>query len=81
MLGIALTQHLATTGESAPIILDDVTVQSDAERTIEILDLLHDLSVAHQIVLFSQEDEVLQSAEEKLAPPSGRLIRLKPRGR
>jgi len=80
LLRLALAQHLATTGESAPIILDDVTVQSDAARTMGILDLLHELSAAHQVVLFSQEDEVLRWAEEKLTPPSDNLVRLVPQG-
>jgi exonuclease SbcC len=80
LLRLALAQHLATTGESAPIILDDVTVQSDAERTVGVLDLLHDLSHDHQVVLFSQEDEVLHWAEGALKAPTGRLICLAPDG-
>lgn len=76
LLRLALAERLATTGESAPIVLDDITVQSDADRTIAALDLLHDLSAEHQIVLFSQEDEVLRWAEAELALPSDRLLRL-----
>jgi DNA repair exonuclease SbcCD ATPase subunit len=76
LLRLALAQHLATTSESAPIILDDVTAQSDTGRTIEILDLLHDISADHQVVLFSQEDEVLRWAKENIVPPLGRLISL-----
>ena len=76
LLRLALAQHLATSGERAPIVLDDVTVQSDAMRTQAILDLLHDLSVERQVVLFSQEDEVLQWAEANLDRDADRLIRL-----
>jgi hypothetical protein len=77
-LRLALAQHLATTGETAPIVLDDVTVQSDAVRTRAILDLLYDLSRERQVVFFSQEEEVLAWAEKRLAEPDGRLIRLSP---
>ena len=80
LLRLALAQHLATTGESAPIILDDVTVQSDTQRTVGILDLLHELSVDRQVILFSQEDEVLSWADQHLVPPTDRLVRLSRRG-
>jgi len=76
LLRLALAEHLATTGESAPVVLDDVTVQSDTQRTIAILDLLLDISRVRQVVLFSQEDEVVRWAEEALEQPSDRLIRL-----
>lgn len=76
LLRLALAQRLTTTGEKAPIVLDDVTVQSDAERTVAVLDLLHDLSAQHQVVLFSQEEEVLRWAEQRLVPSADRLIRL-----
>jgi len=76
LLRLALAQRLTTTGEMAPIILDDITVQSDTNRTVAAVELLHELSSKHQIVLFSQEDEVLRWAEERLTPPSDRLIQL-----
>lgn len=76
LLRLALAQRLTTTGEKAPVILDDITVQSDADRTVAALDLLHDLSGEHQVVLFSQEDEVLRWAEANLTSGADRLIRL-----
>jgi DNA repair exonuclease SbcCD ATPase subunit len=76
LLRLALAQHLTTTGETAPIVLDDVTVQSDATRTTAILELLHELSSGRQVVLFSQEDEVLSWAEANLDRDTDRLIRL-----
>jgi exonuclease SbcC len=76
LLRLALAERLTTTDETAPVILDDITVQSDTDRTVAALDLLHELSAEHQVVLFSQEDEVLRWAEECLRPPSDRLIRL-----
>lgn len=76
LLRLALTEHLTTTGESAPIILDDVTVQCDAERTRAILDLLHEASGDRQVVVFSQEGEVLTWARDHLIGKSDRLIEL-----
>lgn len=76
LLRLALAQRLTTTGEQAPIVLDDITVQSDSDRTLAALDLLHELSADHQVVLFSQEDEVMQWAENRLVIPVDRLIRL-----
>lgn len=67
LLRIALATHLSNTDESVPLVLDDVTVQADPERTRAILELLHELSAEHQIVLFTQEPEVVQWATENLA--------------
>lgn len=41
-------------------MLDDVTVQSDPGRTRGILQLLQRLSAERQIILFTQEPEVVQ---------------------
>lgn len=68
LLRIALATHLSKSEESVPFVLDDVTVQADPERTRAILELLHELSAEHQIVLFSQEPEVVQWANENLSP-------------
>jgi uncharacterized protein YhaN len=76
LLRLALAQRLTTTGEQAPIVLDDITVQSDPDRTLAALDLLHELSADHQVVLFSQEDEVMHWAENRLVISVDRLIRL-----
>ena len=67
LLRIALAMHLSKADETVPLVLDDVTVQSDPERTRAILELLHRLSTERQIVLFTQEPEVVQWASEKLA--------------
>ena len=80
LLRLALVQWLTTTDEKAPIVLDDITVQSDTDRTLAALELLHELSTERQIVLFSQEDEVLRWAEEHLDDGRDRLVRLQARG-
>lgn len=67
LLRIALATHLSKVDESVPLVLDDVTVQADPERTRATLDLLLELTAEHQIVLFTQEPEVVQWATENLA--------------
>jgi uncharacterized protein YhaN len=67
LLRIALAKHLVTTGETVPLVFDDITVQADPERTRAILELLHELSADREIVLFTQEPEVIQWATENLA--------------
>jgi len=66
LLRVALAQHLATTGETCPLLLDGVTAHSDDERTREILDLLLRLAAERQVVLFTQEESVLRWAREHL---------------
>ena len=78
LLRVALVKYLTQPKETCPLILDDVTVQSDTARTRAILDTLLALSVERQIILFSQEDEVLEWAEENLREPDHSIIRLDP---
>ena len=78
LLRLALADLLSTNDESAPVVLDDVTVQSDRVRTEALLDLLHQISLQRQVVLFSQEDEVLGWAERVLTGERDRLVSLLP---
>jgi exonuclease SbcC len=77
LLRVALAQHLTTTNEACPLLLDDVTVQADDERAKEVLDLLLRLSEDRQIVLFAQESTVAAWAAQNLAgKPEHLLIEL-----
>ncbi len=76
LLRVAMAEHLVTTGEMAPLLLDEVTAQADSERKRRVLDVLHDLSADRQVILFSHDDEVLAWAADSLAEPRDRLIRL-----
>jgi DNA repair exonuclease SbcCD ATPase subunit len=76
LLRIALARTLVSTAETAPLLLDDVTVQSDAERVGAILELLHRDSTERQVILFSQQDVVLAWARGRLTEPRDRLIEL-----
>ena len=75
---VALAQHLATTGETCPLLLDVVTAQADGERTAEILDLLLKLGAERQVVLFTQEDAVLRWARDHLDSDRHRIRELAP---
>jgi len=56
--------------------LDDPTPHFDVECTIAMLDLLLQIAESRQVVLFSQEAEVLDWAECHLGEPHHRLWRL-----
>ncbi len=73
LLRMALAQRLTKKGEVSPLLFDEVTVQSDAHRTVSTLELLHEMSTAGQVILFSQEGEVRTWAEENLTEPKDRL--------
>jgi DNA repair protein SbcC/Rad50 len=73
LLRVVLAKWLVTTGESCPLILDDVLVHCDRVRKLAILDTLKTISTSQQVVLFTQEDEVLRWAE---ASAPDQLIRL-----
>ena len=74
LLRVALAEALAVTGETCPLLLDDVTVQADPVRTARILDLLLTLAQDRQIVLFAQEPMVAQWAQAALTGDQHALI-------
>lgn len=73
LLRLAMTDRLTTKGELCPLLLDEVTVQADTQRTAALLTLLHEMSKDRQVILFSQEPEVLAWARTHLVEPSDRL--------
>jgi recombinational DNA repair ATPase RecF len=66
LLRIAIAEIFTSDGANCPLLLDDVTVQSDPVRTCAVLDVLHEASADHQIILFSQEVVVGEWAESNL---------------
>ena len=78
LLRVALAEHLVRGGESCPLLLDDVTVHADAERTREIMELLLGVAQRHQVVVFSQQEQVRQWAAERLDDPRHALRELTP---
>ena len=72
----ALSDQLTNPDEVTPLILDDVLVQSDTERKIAILRVLHLLSKDRQVILFTQEDNVFSWGEQNLVGADDRVERL-----
>jgi len=73
LLRVVLAQRLATSGETCPLILDDVLVHCDRERKSALLGVISAVSRTRQVILFTQEHEVREWAQENLALPD-RLI-------
>lgn len=69
LLRVTLSRHLTGDNGVCPLLLDDVTVQADAARTVEILELLHELSAEQQVVVFAQERVVAEWAQRNLHEP------------
>jgi len=73
---VALAQHLVTTGETAPLLLDEVTAQADDSRRDAVMALLHELSRERQVVLFTHDTRIGTWATEHLVPDRDALVTL-----
>jgi exonuclease SbcC len=76
LLRAAMAQSLVTTGETAPLLLDEVTAQADPRRTEGLLEALAAISRERQVVLFTHDERVAAWAERRLDEPRDRLVRL-----
>lgn len=76
LLRVALAERLVRAGESCPLLLDDVTVHADGERTRRILDVLLAVAARHQVVLFTQQESVREWARARLTDPRHALREL-----
>ncbi len=70
LLRVVLAERLATTGETCPLILDDVLVQSDRVRKRALLEVIVSISRGRQVILLTQEEEVLRWAQENVVAPN-----------
>jgi uncharacterized protein YhaN len=78
LLRVALAHHLVQAGTTSPLLLDDVTVQADSKRTLQILEWLHELSRDQQVVLFAQQSLVADWARQNLTDPQDAVVELSP---
>ena len=76
LLRIAMARLLTREGETCPLILDDVTVNCDPQRQAEMMDIFHTISKEQQVIVFSQEPETFQWAQQHLVEPRDRLVEL-----
>jgi uncharacterized protein YhaN len=58
LLRVALVIHLSDPDTSCPLLLDDVTVQADEQRTHALLEALAQIATQRQVILFAQEPAV-----------------------
>lgn len=75
LLRVVLAEILVRAGETCPLLLDDVLVQSDCVRKRSLLNVISGISRVRQVILLTQEEEVLQWAQQHVAEPD-RLILL-----
>ncbi|HEX4016038.1 MAG TPA: hypothetical protein VHX15_04815 [Frankiaceae bacterium] len=80
LLRVALAARLTAGHDTCPLLLDDVTVHADPERTHRMLELLHRLSGERQIVLFAHQDQVREWADARFDGERDALIELQPVG-
>src|SRR5436190_14351014 len=78
LLRLAMVEYLTKPSEVCPLILDDITLQSDTRRKERILNMLRKVSEQRQVILFTGEEEVLQWAKKNLSQPEARIIELMP---
>ena len=76
LLRLALARHLVADGEVCPLILDDALAAGDAERKQALLDSLHKVSAATQVILFTHEEDVQAWARQRLSGPRDALTEL-----
>ncbi|MBV9950965.1 MAG: hypothetical protein JO291_03375, partial [Acidimicrobiia bacterium] len=76
LLRVAMTERLVNGPDTCPLVLDDVTVHCDPERTRAILDLLLAVAEHRQVVLFTQEADVVAWAEAALRGDRHRIVSL-----
>ena len=74
LLRVALARHLTEpSGETCPLILDDVVSAADSERKRQLLETLLSISESTQVILVTHEDDVRSWAEPRLNGASDRL--------
>jgi uncharacterized protein YhaN len=60
LLRAIMARHLTKPGEVCPLVLDDVTAHCDPQRQRAVLEVLYEISSERQVILFAQEDGVLE---------------------
>lgn len=75
-LRLAALEHFVQQDRHLPLILDDLFVHFDDDRTEAGLRVLHGLSEHVQVLLFTHHERVAAQAQEVLAPSGVRILRL-----
>ena len=75
-LRLAALEHFVQQNRRLPVILDDLFVHFDDDRTEAGLRALQGLSEHTQVILFTHHERVATQAEEILAPSNVKILRL-----
>ena len=75
-LRLAALEHFVQQNRRLPVILDDLFVHFDDDRTEAGLRVLQGLSEHTQVILFTHHERVASQAEEVLVPSSVKILRL-----
>jgi uncharacterized protein YhaN len=75
-LRLAALEHFVQQDRHLPLILDDLFVHFDDDRTEAGLRVLHGLSEHVQVLLFTHHERVAAQAQEVLAPSGVKILRL-----
>ena len=75
-LRLAALEHFVQQNRRLPVILDDLFVHFDDDRTDAGLRVLQGLSEHTQVILFTHHERVATQAEEVLVPSSVKILRL-----
>jgi uncharacterized protein YhaN len=67
-LRIALVKFLSRDGESVPMLLDDPFANYDDNRLRAALELLREIGMRHQVLLFTCREDMAQAAQAIGAP-------------
>jgi|GEM_PF-2598699 len=76
LLRIILAQVLTDGHEPCPVLLDDPTVHADPERKEQVLEYLLQSSNDHQVILFTQDQLVVQWASARRSHQKTKLLKL-----
>ena len=77
-LRLAALEHVTTKGQSVPLLLDDLFVHFDDERTKAGLQVLDELSSSMQILLFTHHERVAEQASSSIRAERLTVLRLSP---
>ena len=75
-LRLAALEHFAAAGQSVPLLLDDLFVHFDDERTQAGLRVLDELSSTVQVLLFTHHERVAEQAMKAIDAPRLTVLQL-----
>ena len=73
-LRFALAEEFAEKGTLLPLIMDDVLVNFDPERAVQVAQVIADVSIRHQVLLLTCHPETRTLIEH--AVPDARIVEL-----